>query len=56
MKQRIEGRVIGERYQVHGADGAAMLDLALADARKDKKLAAAIERNGWEAIPEESNG
>lgn len=52
MKQRIEGRVIGNRYQVHAADGGVMLDKALDEARGDTALAAAIKRNGWQAIPE----
>lgn len=51
-KQRIEGRVVGTRYQVHAADGGVMLDKPLDEVRGDTKLAAAIKRNGWHAIPE----
>lgn len=52
MKQRISGRVQGGNYEVVYPDGSVMHQVALAEARNDAKLAAAIERNGWEKIPE----
>lgn len=53
MKMRIEGRVVGGRYKVHDADGGVLTDVTLDEARADSRLAAAIKRNGWEAIPNE---
>lgn len=50
-KQRIEGRVNGGNYEVIGHDGGVMTSVPLGEARKDKKLAAAIKRNGWDGIP-----
>jgi len=52
MKQRREGRVNGLNYEVVEHDGSVIAQTPLADARNDSKLAAAIERNGWEKIPE----
>lgn len=53
MKERIEGRVEGDNYVVRHADGSAVYQATMADARADTKLAAAIARNGWQPIPEE---
>lgn len=53
MKQRILGRVKDGNYEVVHPDGGIVSQTPLKDARTDKKLASAIERNGWEAIPEE---
>ena len=52
MKQRIAGRVNGENYEVVYPDGSVMKQIPLGEARNDTQLAAAIQRNGWEAIPE----
>lgn len=52
MKQRIEGRVSGSTYVVTAPDGGVMKQIPLDEARRDPKLKAAIERNGWQAIPE----
>lgn len=52
-KQRIQGRVQGGNYVIVHPDGGIVSETPLRDARTDKKLASAIERNGWEAIPEE---
>jgi hypothetical protein len=51
-KQRIQGRVVGDQYEVFGVDGAMLSRTPLTEARSDTRLAAAIKRNGWEAIPE----
>lgn len=53
MKQRITGRVNGGNYEVVYPDGSVMKTAALSEARQDEKLRAAIQRNGWEALPEE---
>lgn len=50
MKLRIEGRRNGNAYQIIGVDGSVMSSIPLDEARNDRKLAAAIKRNGWEAI------
>ncbi len=47
---RIEGKVVGDNYVV-SHDGI-LRTYTLAEARGDKKLQAAIKRNGWQAIPE----
>jgi hypothetical protein len=52
MKQRREGRVNGGNYEVVEHDGSVISQVSLDVARNDTKLAAAIKRNGWEAIPE----
>jgi hypothetical protein len=52
MKQRIVGRVNGENYEVVYPDGSVVKTLPLDEARNDEKLKAAIQRNGWPAIPE----
>lgn len=53
MKQRITGRVNGGSYEILATDGGVMQVFTLEQARTDTKLAAAIKRNGWPAIPEE---
>jgi hypothetical protein len=53
VKQRFVGRVNGDNYEVLNPDGGVGKVMTLAEARTDTKLAAAIERNGWEAVPEE---
>lgn len=50
MKQRITGRVNGANYEVLSPDGDVMKSTPLEEARKDSKLLAAIERNGWEKL------
>jgi hypothetical protein len=52
MKQRILGRVNRERgaYEVLSPAGDVLKSIPLDEARSDTKLAAAIERNGWEAL------
>ena len=52
MKQRIEGRRSGNMYQIIGLDGSVISAIPIDEARNDRKLAAAIKRNGWEAIDE----
>ena len=52
MKLRIEGRIVGSMYEVVQPDGSVISQMPLDIARKDAKLAAAIKRNGWQAIPE----
>ena len=47
---RIEGRVRGSLYLIEGPHGV-VKEMPLAEARDDAKLAKAIERNGWEPIP-----
>jgi hypothetical protein len=47
---RIEGRVEHRNYVIRGPQGV-MKQIPLSEAREDKKLAAAIKRNGWEGIP-----
>jgi hypothetical protein len=49
MKQRITGRVNGSNYEVVSPAGDVMKSIPLSEA--DSKLRAAIERNGWEALP-----
>jgi hypothetical protein len=51
VKKRFGGRVRGGLYEILAPDGGVIKQLTLADARNDTKLAAAIQRNGWEAIP-----
>jgi hypothetical protein len=53
MKQRIEGRVQDGCYVIAAPDGGIMKQIPLSEARGDRKLAAAISRNGWESIPNE---
>jgi hypothetical protein len=50
MKQRITGRVNRDRnvYEVVSPSGDVLKEIPLDQA--DSKLAAAIERNGWEAM------
>jgi hypothetical protein len=52
VKQRQTGRVKDGNYEVLAPDGGLIWQRSLADVRADTKLAAAIKRNGWEAIPE----
>lgn len=47
---RTEGRVEDGRYVVRH-DGV-LRTWALDEARQDRKLLAAIKRNGWEAVPD----
>lgn len=47
MKEgRIEGRVEHGSYVIRGPQGV-MKEIPLDEAREDRKLAAAIRRNGW---------
>lgn len=48
MKQRIIGRVRNGMYEVVGVDGEVISSTPLGEAKQDRKLKAAIERNGWE--------
>jgi hypothetical protein len=48
VKQRITGRVNGDKYEVVSPSGDVLKEILLSEA--DSKLRAAIERNGWEAI------
>lgn len=48
---RIEGRVEHSQYVIRGPQGV-MKQIPLRDAKGDRKLLAAIERNGWEGIPD----
>lgn len=52
MKQRITGRVNARRqvYEVVSPAGDVLKEIPLDEAPDHSKLAAAIERNGWEAI------
>lgn len=50
MKEgRIEGSVNGEKYVISGPQGL-IREIPLEEARQDRKLAAAIQRNSWEEI------
>lgn len=48
---RIEGRVEHSQYVIRGPQGV-MKQTPLSEAREDRKLLSAIERNGWERIPD----
>ena len=49
MKEgRIEGRVVGGNYVISGSG--VTRSIPLAEAREDRKLAAAIQRNGWQEL------
>ena len=48
---RLEGRMENGQYVIRGPQGV-VKEIPLEDAREDKKLAAAIQRNGWEGIPD----
>lgn len=50
MKQRIEGKVGDGVYLILAVDGGVMKAIPLDEARTDKRLAKAIDRNGWEKI------
>lgn len=52
MKQRITGRVNAKRgfYEVVSPAGDVMKQIPLDEAPGHSKLAAAIERNGWESV------
>lgn len=45
---RTEGRIVGDRYEV--SHGGVLRIYTLDEARQDRKLLKAIERNGWEKI------
>lgn len=47
----IRGQVRHSQYVITGPRGV-MKEIPLDQARGDPKLAAAIKRNGWEAIPD----
>ena len=47
---RVEGKVVGNNYVV-SHDGV-LRTYTLEEARADKKLLKAIERNGWQQLPE----
>lgn len=52
MKEwRLEGRVRHSQYIIEGPHGV-VKEIPLEQAREDTKLASAIRRNGWEAIPD----
>lgn len=53
MKQRISGRVEGDKYVVRAPDGVPTMECSIDVARTLPALKAAIKRNGWEAVPEE---
>lgn len=48
---RLEGRMEHRQYVIRGPRGA-VKEIPLDQAREDSRLAAAIRRNGWEAIPD----
>lgn len=48
---RIEGRVEHSQYVIRGPQGV-LKEIPLTEARGDRKLLSAIERNGWEGIPD----
>lgn len=50
MKRRVEGFVRGGVYVITSPDGGAMKEVPLSEAKGDKKLQAAIARNGWEPL------
>jgi len=50
MKQRIKGRRNGGMYEVVGIDSSIMTAMPIDEAKSDRKLAAAIKRNGWEPV------
>jgi hypothetical protein len=52
VKQRQTGAVVGGNYEIRAPNGGLIWQQPLSDVRGDRKLAAAIKRNGWEAIPE----
>lgn len=52
-KERILGRIREGNYEIVHPDGSVVSQTPLSDARGDTKLAAAIKRNGWKALPEE---
>lgn len=45
---RTEGRIVGDRYEV--SHGGVLRTYTLDEARADRKLRKAIERNGWEKL------
>lgn len=53
MKKRFTGRVRGGSYEVLDPNGGVVKTMTIAEAREHPKLASAIDRNGWDAIPEE---
>lgn len=46
-KQRVEGRREHSQYVIRGPDGGVMKEIPLGEAKGDRKLLAAIKRNGW---------
>lgn len=52
MKQRQTGRVKGANYEILSPEGGLIWQKPLAKAKKNTKLVAAIERNGWHGLPE----
>jgi hypothetical protein len=50
---RIEGGVEYSQYVIRGPQGV-LKQIPLTEARGDRKLLSAIERNGWEGIPDGS--
>lgn len=50
MKQRIEGKVGDGVYRILAPDGGLLKAIPIDEAKADKRLLAAIERNGWEKI------
>lgn len=48
---RLEGRVEHSQYVIRGPQGV-MKQIPLEEARGDRQLASAIQRNGWEEIPD----
>jgi hypothetical protein len=48
---RITGHVEEGNYVIRDTSGGVIRMISLDEARADTKLRAAIERNGWEAIP-----
>lgn len=46
-KTRIEGRVNGNAYEIIGMAGNVISSVPLSEAKENRKLQAAIDRNGW---------
>lgn len=46
---RIEGKIVGSSYVV--SHEGVLRTYTLEEARADKKLQAAIKRNGWQEVP-----
>lgn len=52
--RKITGQLDGETYVIRDADGGILRQVPLSQV--DAKLRAAISRNGWQSIPEMTNG